>query len=393
MNSASRATAWWRSRSPVERITVYMVWPWYLVLWMIPLLWVSTAWFVAPRRDWLLSALVMVVLLGVATVVFHGGMQQRIHPDSPVTRAPWRWATVLLFVAAVHFAVLALVGEGDEDWVLAHFWSGIFVVSIALGPLLRQRMLGVVALAGAGAALVVAGTVGLAVAAAVLALVMVLLVHSTLWPIDVMRQLEESRAREAALSVAEERLRFSRDVHDVVGRALSTIAIKSELAAKLADRGDPASAAQMREVEGIAHESLRSVRELVRGYRTINLDQEVRGARELLESAGIATTVEGGSQDVPELARESAAWVVREAVTNILRHSHAGSCRIVIGVEGVAITNDGAAAGSRATEGVGLTGLRERLTTVGGELSIRRSENEFTVAARFPGSRSTGEVR
>nr|WP_225443365.1 histidine kinase [Lolliginicoccus lacisalsi] len=208
-----------------------------------------------------------------------------------------------------------------------------------------------------------------------------------------MRQLEESRAREAALSVAEERLRFSRDVHDVVGRALSTIAIKSELAAKLADRGDPASAAQMREVEGIAHESLRSVRELVRGYRTINLDQEVRGARELLESAGIATTVEGGSQDVPELARESAAWVVREAVTNILRHSHAGSCRIVIGVEGVAITNDGAAAGSRATEGVGLTGLRERLTTVGGELSIRRSENEFTVAARFPGSRSTGEVR
>ncbi|WP_149361089.1 sensor histidine kinase [Lolliginicoccus suaedae] len=393
MNSASRATAWWRSRTPVERITVYMVWPWYLILWLLPLLWLATAWPVAPRRAWLLSALVMVALLVVATVVFQGAMRQRTHPEPTVTPAPWRWAMVLLVVAAVYFAVLAVVGEGDEDWVLAHFWSGIFVVAIALGPLVRQRLLGVVALAGAGAALVVAGTVGLAIAAAVLALVMVLLVHSTLWPIDVMRQLEESRAREAALSVAEERLRFSRDVHDVVGRALSTIAIKSELAAKLADRGDPASAAQMREVEGIAHESLRSVRELVRGYRTIDLDQEVRGARELLESAGIATTVEGGSHDVAGPARESAAWVVREAVTNILRHSRASTCLIVIGAEGVAITNDGAGAVSRASEGVGLTGLRERLATVGGELSIRRSEDEFTVAVRYADAGQPREAR
>ena len=165
-------------------------------------------------------------------------------------------------------------------------------------------------------------------------------VRTSLWLIGVVTELDHARGAQAALAVAEERLRFSRDLHDVLGRRLSTIAVKSELAATLADRGQPGAAAQMLEVRGVAHEALREARELVRGYRAVDLAQELEGARSLLRSAGIAVELDVGG--LPPDWHEPAAWVVREAVTNVLRHSSVDTVTIRYAAPELTVTNDGA---------------------------------------------------
>ena len=116
---------------------------------------------------------------------------------------------------------------------------------------------------------------------------------STRWMIDVVRRLWRSRQVMADLAVAQERLRFSRDLHDVFGRTLSTVAIKSELAAELARRGDPRAVAEMVAVHELAHSAQSEVRGIVRAYRHIDLAEEVGGARSVLDSAGIAIRTVG----------------------------------------------------------------------------------------------------
>ena len=113
----------------------------------------------------------------------------------------------------------------------------------------------------------------------------------------IMWELDSSRTVHARLTVAEERLRFSRDLHDVLGRNLSLIAVNSELAAQLARRGDAAAAENMLEVRRVAHESLREMRAVVSGYRTADLDSELAGAQDVLRSAGVSCRVIGDAAD------------------------------------------------------------------------------------------------
>ena len=141
-------------------------------------------------------------------------------------------------------------------------------------------------------------------------------VRASLWLLDVVAELDRAKGARAALAVAEERLRFSRDLHDVLGRRLSTIAVQAELASTLAERGDSRAADRMLDVRAVAHEALREVRELARGYRAVDLEQELHGARSLLRSAGIETRIDVAT--LPEPWHEAAGWVVRETVTNVL---------------------------------------------------------------------------
>ena len=219
--------------------------------------------------------------------------------------------------------------------------------------------------------------------------VIVFTVRTSLWLIGVVRDLERGRGAQAALAVAEERLRFSRDLHDVMGRRLSAIAVKSELAASLADRSDPGAAAQMLEVRGVAHEAMREARELARGYRTTDLAQELEGSRSLLESAGIS--VELAVDDVPAGWHEAAAWVVREAVTNVLRHSAATAVAIRYAGSELAVVNDGVT-GRESSGGSGLAGLRERLAPLGAGLTVTGSESSFAVVATLPGRGPSGQA-
>lgn len=220
-------------------------------------------------------------------------------------------------------------------------------------------------------------------------------VRVSMWVLEVVRELEQSREVAGRLAVAEERLRISRDMHDVVGRALSAVAVKSDLSAALARRGDPRAAEEMDEVRTLAQESLREVRGVVAGYRSTDLATELAGARSVLRAAGIAVRVVG---EVPPLAgaqQEALAWVVREAVTNVVRHSRAGECRLELDEDGATtvlrIVNDGVeadrgagSAGLGEPGGTGLAGLRERLAAVGGTLDATLHGDRFTVVARVP---------
>ncbi|MFW5416109.1 sensor histidine kinase [Nocardiopsis sp. CNT-189] len=212
---------------------------------------------------------------------------------------------------------------------------------------------------------------------------------SCMWLWDLAKDALAGREAQTRLAVSEERLRFARDMHDLLGHSLSGIAVKSELAARLAER-DPARAAEeMRQVQGSAREALREVRMAVSGYRRIDLAEELGNVRGVLVAAGARCEVSGRAGDVPAELRTLAAWVVREAGTNVVRHSAAKRCDIALRrgerTVTVEVYNDGVAAGPEPSRGNGVTGLAERVAAAGGSLSASRSGADgFLLRAVLP---------
>ncbi|WP_017622830.1 sensor histidine kinase [Nocardiopsis chromatogenes] len=203
-----------------------------------------------------------------------------------------------------------------------------------------------------------------------------------------------TRAR-ARLAVSEERLRFARDMHDLLGHRLTGIAVGSELAARLAERAPDQAADQMRQVQAATREALREMHGAVSGYREVELARELDGLRAVLDSTGARFTVEGSPEDVPEEARPLAAWVVREGGTNVVRHSRAEHCGVVLRREEgrvvVEVHNDGAEGDAAPGRGNGLTGLAERVAAVGGTLEARRSGRDgFLLRAALPAGPPAG---
>ena len=201
---------------------------------------------------------------------------------------------------------------------------------------------------------------------------------------------ELARAREevAQLAASEERLRLARDMHDLTGQSLSMITLKSELAARLLGRL-PGSAERDRvqdeieQVAAVSRQTLRDIREAISGYRRPTLAVEVITARTALASAGIAARDEAdlmvlsGTFDPDTEA--ALAWCLREAVTNVVRHSGAENCWISLarrsGTMSLTVRDDGtglaAPASPRERTGSGLHGMAERLSAVGGTLELR----------------------
>jgi two-component system sensor histidine kinase DesK len=221
----------------------------------------------------------------------------------------------------------------------------------------------------------------------------------SVWLLNAVYELDEARETRARLAVAEERLRFGRDLHDVMGRNLAVVALKSELAVQLARRGRPEAVEQMIEVQRIARETQREVREVVRGYREADLRTELAGAQGVLTAAGIDCEVSGPVTGLPAEIQSALGWVVREATTNVLRHGDAGRCavslRVVEGRVTLTVENDGApgtgsgsGTGPAAAEpgrGSGLAGLRERLREVDGVLRAGPARGDlFRLTAEVP---------
>ncbi|MFD9697962.1 sensor histidine kinase [Lentzea sp. NPDC059081] len=207
--------------------------------------------------------------------------------------------------------------------------------------------------------------------------------RSTLWMLGLVWELDHSREIRANLAVAEERLRFARDLHDVVGRNLSAVALKADLAAQLARRGRESAIDEMLEVRRIAQDSLDELRAVVSGYRTADLSAELAGARSLLASAGIDCRVIGDVTFEGEPAG-ALGWAVREGVTNVLRHSKASTCTITLRGKTLTMSNDGATS-SDLRYGSGLTGLRERFTALGGSVTATpEAPNRFVLTVELP---------
>lgn len=187
------------------------------------------------------------------------------------------------------------------------------------------------------------------------------------------------------LAAVAERERIARDLHDVLGHTLSLIVLKSELASKLAD-GDTARAIdEIRDVERVARAALDEVRATVRGYRPL-LPEEVERARSMLETAAIASRIEIPEVALPRAHEEALAFAVREAITNVVRHSGARSATIRLAAVNDAylleIRDDGSG-GDMLAEGAGLRGMRVRIQALGG--TVRRDADSGTrLVVRLP---------
>jgi len=302
-----------------------------------------------------------------------------------VGRLPSDLALVVAAAPSLLIVVLHLLDLAAEPLVI------ISLVLLAVTVLMRWRWeIGAVGTAVCVLALLLAGRpVPEVVALGALVIALVLTVRLSLWLAAMVRELDDARQAQAQLAVAEERLRFARDLHDVTGRDLSVIAVKAELVAQLAEREDARAVEHSREVAQIARGSLSEIRGLVRGYREADLATELRGTASLLRSAQVEVTIDGAAEDVPARHRGTAAWVLREAGTNILRHADPSAVRITLGADGIALVNDGAPGPAEVPEGSGLTGMRERLAR-GSSLGVRREGGTFTLDLRFDPS---GEPR
>jgi len=186
-------------------------------------------------------------------------------------------------------------------------------------------------------------------------------------------ELTAAREELARNAVAEERMRFARDLHDLLGHSLSLIALKSELARRLAPVDGARAAAEMADVESAARRALAEVREAVSGYRQVSCAQAVAEARAALTGAGIAFRGPDRVPVLPGTVDAALGWVVREATTNVLRHSGASAVVVELVDDGVrvtlTVTDDGRGPSDATAPGSGLTGLRERVAAVDGELT------------------------
>jgi two-component system sensor histidine kinase DesK len=196
------------------------------------------------------------------------------------------------------------------------------------------------------------------------------------WKLSVRgRQLEAARAEMTNLAVAAERERMARDLHDILGHSLTVIAMKSELAGRLIDSDSARSAVEITDIERIARQSLADVRATINGSRDVNLAAEIVNARTALAAAGISARLPNALDDIPVERSELFGWIVREAVTNVVRHSAAAECTVTVSANSVEVLDDGiglADPDPAGGDGRGLHGLQNRVEEAGGSLLLGR---------------------
>lgn len=187
-------------------------------------------------------------------------------------------------------------------------------------------------------------------------------------------ELRATRDQMAVLAVERERSRVARDIHDILGHSLTVVTVKAELAGRLVDVDPDRARTEIAEVEALARGALADVRATVAGYRGVSISGELAAARVALDAAGVAAELPGSTDAVPPERRELAGWVVREGVTNVLRHAGAAQCRIRLGAHGVSIEDDGVGPTPGVPGGSGLAGVRERAEAAGGAVTVGRGE-------------------
>ncbi|UOE44722.1 sensor histidine kinase [Agromyces larvae] len=203
-----------------------------------------------------------------------------------------------------------------------------------------------------------------------------------------MNQLRAAQAELERMAVEQERGRVARDIHDILGHSLTVITVKAELAGRLVTVDADRATREIGEVEELARGALADVRATVAGFRGVSVSGELAGARTALEAADVRADLPVSTEQVPAEYRELAGWVVREGVTNVIRHANAQTCRVRLDARGIEVADDGvgpsagasgptdsaAAAFDPASASNGLRGLRERAEADGARLSVGRSD-------------------
>ncbi|MFF7185404.1 sensor histidine kinase [Streptomyces sp. NPDC008222] len=298
----------------------------------------------------------------------------------------------LVVVLVVFLGLLATLMCLTRGW----HWLGLYCyVSVACGATLPLRAAYWAIPGTAGLMLLVGLRVGEQEAQDLVILVLLIgfamtgvvqLVRTTI-------ELRKARATVAQLAANEERLRLARDLHDLLGHSLSLITLKSELAGRMLPDHPDKAAQQVADIERVSRQALVDVREAVTGYRRPRLAAELAGAQVALTAATVVADVpaEADLTGVPEESESALAWALREAVTNVVRHSGASRCTVEVlrrqTLDGpmleLSVEDDGSG-GSGNGPGNGLTGLTERLEKVGGTLRAGREKHGFRLVARVP---------
>ncbi|MFF9116173.1 sensor histidine kinase [Streptomyces massasporeus] len=396
---------WWRHKTTPEKVESYTRWSFHFFAVMEFFSVGLTS--VAPLGPRLGTVAMLVVAVHAAlcfvTVSRSVDWTRGRRPQPTVLM--WTLAAVTAAIAA---AALGLAELGPDREGIDTAAGGVFGVILIFGPGIialgvrsRRRAFGIAGGFAAGT-WVAAFALGAPALTALFTSLIVLIggvfiaftAVFSVWLLNSVYELDEAREARARLAVAEERLRFGRDLHDVMGRNLAVIALKSELAVQLAQRGRPEAVTQMVEVQRLAQESQREVREVVRGYREADLGSELAGAQGVLAAAGIDCTVGGATAaGLPTAVQSALGWVVREAATNVLRHGDARRCAVRLQVlEGrvvLSVENDGVSEAGPESKagpsGSGLAGLRERLAEIDGMLEAGPAgQGLFRLTAEIP---------
>jgi two-component system sensor histidine kinase DesK len=292
----------------------------------------------------------------------------------PAPFAGWGWA----FLFALAGGVLSCLVNG---WWKAAVVFGTYAV-IAGGGLIGILTSPVAAPAGADdtADLILLGTLA----------VFTLMPLSAVWALQVVLRLEHARQTAAELAVAKERLRFATDLHDIQGHNLQVIALKSELAERLLTTRPEQAAREIADIRVIAQAALDDTRAVVNDYRTVTVAVEVRNAAAVLRSAGIRCEARIETPGMPTAIGAVFAVAIREAATNVLRHSRATDATIELvladtGEYRLTVSNN--AAGAVRRDGTGLAGLAHRVAAQHGTVETSRTDDTFTLVVRVPAPR------
>lgn len=183
-----------------------------------------------------------------------------------------------------------------------------------------------------------------------------------------------------SLVVENERSRFARDLHDILGHSLTVITVKAELAQRLLDVDVERARAELADLERLSRDALTDIRRAVEGYRELTLPGELARARTALAAAEIEASVPNSTDEVPGDLRDLFAWTVREGVTNVIRHSGARRCDVVLTHDRAEVQDDGTGPATDDELGSGLRGLRERAGAVGATVVTTRLEPGFSLA-------------
>jgi two-component system sensor histidine kinase DesK len=332
-----------------------------------------------------LGAVGLAAFAGVLAVALYAAVTPEV-PD----RVRRRCRVAFAVVAVLSVPLVAPVATGAwPTWA----WLGASVIGAVplvarfrvVAPVTVATLVVAAAVAAAtgtsvGRSLVVSGGIGLGLAA---------VNGFQVWFWDLLVQAGQGQLAQARLAAAQERLRFAGDVHDLLGHHLTVIALKAELAARLASTDAERAGREAAEAQRLAATALTELRRTVHGYRRVDLTEQVNAVGQVLRSSGVRCTVVPPAHELPAEASAQLAAVLREAGTNVLRHSRAGWCRIEINQEAdvarMTVTNDGAGAATAPDRhSHGLRGLAERLAAVGGELRTQQEDGIFTVEATVP---------